>query len=896
MIVATNLKSESLPPDGGAMKEVPEFIGSYKILEKLGEGGFATVYLAHLKDRDESQSVALKVLNARENYARFQREIETVAKLNHPNIIRIYDTGEDQKTGNPFFSMEYIPSGTLHDKLDTEYRLPRSEAIDIIKQVGNALTYPHQQGVIHRDVNPRNILLDTRHQPTRSVLTDFGLVKPLETEGSKLTKTIALIGTFAYYAPEQWNKEELGPATDIYALAITFFEMLSGQRPFRGDVFSLREKHLHETLPPLSSLAPEIGSFFDEVLIKATAKNPPDRYRTMASFIETIEEANEKAEQAATMARQKRAIEAIQIAQDRMQQSSYPLDEILEIIDTALEDYPGYGEALRLKGKMKLDQGQFLEALEDYKQAYEQGRDPSSAAGLDYLHGLKQAAEYNWQNQAYKETVKYFNIIKQVLGEDHDDGFSIQAWQEVWSDLVKAHYDTGVEAIAIGGPENIAEISNILEPEIEALEALGVPDQAQAFRDKLTVLQVKIYYESGIEAYAEGDPEDISQAIVVLERETQALEKLNAEQEYQDLSRKLKMLHIRDHYDRASSAFVIRDFDNAVQIISTLEREVEALDALGAQGEAKVFQNQVKALQINVYYKKGIEAYAEGNPVDIGQAIVVLERETQALEKLNAEQEYQDLYSKLKALLIKDHYDKAIRAYNERNPEDFTEAITILSHEIKVLEALEAFTESERLQVKLTALQVKMHYEAGNKAYADGKPEDIAEAVEILQQEVQSLQALDAEAERQELDEQLNLLQAKKLKTEKYDEIRQLIDGEQYAEALVHLDKEFIHAGHYEYRDVAKLFWQLVYAKQHEGEFPSERSEKSSPQPKLERQHEINRYLIPLSLLIAVVVGGIIAPQLQQLPGLSVFSISIIAWVLFIAYFAYYIKVYYLDR
>jgi len=124
MTVTANLKPESMLPNEEA-PEIPQYIGAYKIIEKLGEGGFATVYLAHRKEQDPSQSVALKVLNARENYARFQREIETVARLNHPNIIKIYDTGEDPETGNPFFSMEYIPSGTLYDRLDTEYRIPR---------------------------------------------------------------------------------------------------------------------------------------------------------------------------------------------------------------------------------------------------------------------------------------------------------------------------------------------------------------------------------------------------------------------------------------------------------------------------------------------------------------------------------------------------------------------------------------------------------------------------------------------------------------------------------------------------------------------------------------------------------------------------------------------------
>ena len=341
-----SLASDSQASNREVKTDLPEFIGDYKVLEKLGEGGFAIVYLAQTKNQDKTEPVALKVLISPESYGRFLREVETIAQLEHPNIIRIFDAGEDDKIltshgqiykvanrpeatvepssalakiwgrlrgktseadainvssttdqadlSVPYFTMEYIPGGTLREKLETDTFLTIDEALALIKQTGEALSYAHQRGIIHRDVNPNNILLDTRQTPMRPILTDFGLVKPLGPDNN-LTMTVGLIGTFHYYAPEQWNRTEITPATDLYALAITFYEILAGKRPFRGDIFSLRDKHLNEPLPPLSEIAPRLGPFYDEVLLKATAKDPLERHESVAAFIEDLEKAQQAA-------------------------------------------------------------------------------------------------------------------------------------------------------------------------------------------------------------------------------------------------------------------------------------------------------------------------------------------------------------------------------------------------------------------------------------------------------------------------------------------------------------------------------------------------------------------------------------------------------------------------
>lgn len=876
------------------MDKLPEYIGRYKILDKLGEGGFATVYLAHREDGDETRPVALKVLKSREGYARFQREVETVAGLDHPNIIRIYDTGEDADTKTPYFSMEYIPGGSLRDKLSTEYSLPRREAIELIKQVGVALSYPHKQGIIHRDVNPKNILLDTRHKPVHPILTDFGMVKALTPQDSKLTKTIALIGTFSYYAPEQWNQEKVTAATDIYALAITFFEMLSGQRPFKGDVFSLREKHLHETLPLLSVVTPEAGTFFDDVLLKATAKNPADRYQSVSAFVDALEAANQQAQQAAQKVRQKRAVESVQVAADWWQHRNHSTDEILETINAALTDYPKYDQALRLRGKIKLERQQFPEAVEDFRQAYGQTKLPASEAGLDYLTGLKQAAEYYWQREAYDEAVKYGKTIKQIIDNGQNQGdSSLQIWREVWSNLVQAHYNAGVEAFVSNDTEDITHTIEVLDREIEALEALDAHSEARAFKDKLKTLQIGFSYESGLKAFAGGNPTDLNRAIATLEQEIAALDGLEAYTESQDLWERLRALQIKACYQAGVKAFTVDDPQKLSQSINILEQQIEALEKLEAYDESQDLQDKLRTLQVKDHHLTGLEAFAGGTPEDIAKATVIMEREIQALQLLNAGREYQDLYSKLNALQIKAHYNAGVEAFATSDRGTITQAIEILEQEIEALNILEASNECQDLHDKLRTLKIKDHYNTGILAYAEGKPAGLDTAIKVMGDEIQALQQLNAEREWQGLQEKVKLLHLKKEKGQKYDQIQAMIARGDYNHALTRLDKEFIRTGDYEYQDAARLLWGLVYAKQHEGRLPAGWNSGTSRHQKLEKQHLISKITIPISLVIAVILGGIIAPQIAHLPGLTL--MLVIALALLILYFAYYVWVYYID-
>jgi serine/threonine protein kinase len=279
------------------MAGMPDTIGPYEILCELGHGGLATVYLARGRVFDKTQLVALKVLNPpamrdREKVERFKREARALAELRHRNIIKILGADEDEE--NIFIVMEYIPGGTLRQRLETG-PLPRDLAIHIIKGIGAALiaAHTHQDQIIHRDLKPENILLDMKGKRLRPVLTDFGLLKQLLADDvSSLTGTGDVVGTPPYMAPEQSEDGVLTPLTDLYVLAIIFFEMLAGWLP-------LKRIPMYQTLPTLSSVAPNVGPFFDQVLTRSTAKEPSDRFRSVVDFIQALDTANDQAQYAA---------------------------------------------------------------------------------------------------------------------------------------------------------------------------------------------------------------------------------------------------------------------------------------------------------------------------------------------------------------------------------------------------------------------------------------------------------------------------------------------------------------------------------------------------------------------------------------------------------------------
>ena len=268
-------------------------LGKYQLHEELGRGGFATVYRA--THETLGTEVAVKVLNpalAGDEAARgrFIQEAQTASDLEHPHIVRIDDLDQDGE--QVFLAMEYLPGGDLKSWLDQRGETQRGEILALLAQVAGALDYAHQQGVMHRDVKPTNILLDA---DGNAHLCDFGLVRVAD--APRLTRVGSVVGTASYVSPEQAESKTIDGRADQYSLAVVAFELFAGELPFTGEA-STAISLMHVTkLPPVpSSLNPDVPNDVDEVLLKALAKEPDNRYATCAAFIEALDGAWEASE------------------------------------------------------------------------------------------------------------------------------------------------------------------------------------------------------------------------------------------------------------------------------------------------------------------------------------------------------------------------------------------------------------------------------------------------------------------------------------------------------------------------------------------------------------------------------------------------------------------------
>jgi serine/threonine protein kinase len=268
---------------------VGQRLGKFEILAVLGKGGMATVYRA--RQTDLKREVAIKVMKAslaesEDFLVRFRREAELVARLEHPNIITIYDYGQEGET--VYIAMRLLPGGSLSDRLRKHGALAPQETLRITKQIASALALAHARGIIHRDLKPQNVLFDSADN---AVLTDFGIAK-VDSSSTQLTGTGIAIGTPSYMSPEQWRGEPVDLRIDIYALGLMIFEMLSGQLPFIGDTpASLMFKHLTEPPPRLTRLRKDLPVQVEAVIFRALAKNREERYGSAQELAEDLEAA-----------------------------------------------------------------------------------------------------------------------------------------------------------------------------------------------------------------------------------------------------------------------------------------------------------------------------------------------------------------------------------------------------------------------------------------------------------------------------------------------------------------------------------------------------------------------------------------------------------------------------
>lgn len=260
-----------------------ENVGPYRIVDQLGQGGMASVYQAYHAALD--RYVALKVLHPafleEPNFlARFQREARVVAKLEHPNIVPVYDFAEHQ--GQPYLVMKYIQGPTLKAVLARKPLNP-SENLEIMEAVGRGLSYAHKQGVLHRDIKPSNVLLA---EDGGIYLADFGLARIAQAGQSTLSSDM-LLGTPQYISPEQARGEQdLDEGTDIYSLGVVLYEMTVGRVPFNADTpFSIIHDHIYTPLPMPRAVNPDVPERVERVLLKALAKGRTDRFGSVKDLI-----------------------------------------------------------------------------------------------------------------------------------------------------------------------------------------------------------------------------------------------------------------------------------------------------------------------------------------------------------------------------------------------------------------------------------------------------------------------------------------------------------------------------------------------------------------------------------------------------------------------------------
>src|SRR4051794_17070982 len=272
--------------------------GRYRLDAQIGAGGMSTVYRAF--DTVLERQVAIKLMHREiaadeDQLERFRREARAVAQLNHPHVVGVIDAGEaeppdaptfGEPVGMPYIVFEYVEGETLKDRIRRQRRLPVPEAVAYAIEIARALQAAHDRRIVHRDVKPQNVLIDS--EGTAKV-TDFGIARSLTEEG--LTADGRVLGTTDYVSPEQALGHDVGPQSDLYSLGIVLYEMLTGDVPFHGEnQVAVAMKHVREELPDVQMRRPEVSSALAAVVDTATAKDLGQRYQDDAELISDLED------------------------------------------------------------------------------------------------------------------------------------------------------------------------------------------------------------------------------------------------------------------------------------------------------------------------------------------------------------------------------------------------------------------------------------------------------------------------------------------------------------------------------------------------------------------------------------------------------------------------------
>ncbi len=268
--------------------------GRYELDGVVGRGGMAEVYRA--RDLRLDRIVAVKTLRedlARDQtfQARFRREAQSAASLNHPSIVAVYDTGEDTTPTShvPFIVMEYVDGRTIRDLLRDDRRLLPERALEITDGVLRALDYSHRHNIVHRDIKPGNVMLNRQGEIK---VMDFGIARALSDAQATMTQTAQVIGTAQYLSPEQARGERVDSRSDLYSVGCLLYELLTGRPPFTGDSpVAIAYQHVRENPVPPSRVDPELPAWADPIVLRAMAKDPGERYQTAAEMRSDIQRA-----------------------------------------------------------------------------------------------------------------------------------------------------------------------------------------------------------------------------------------------------------------------------------------------------------------------------------------------------------------------------------------------------------------------------------------------------------------------------------------------------------------------------------------------------------------------------------------------------------------------------
>jgi eukaryotic-like serine/threonine-protein kinase len=263
--------------------------GRYRIERRLGAGGMSTVFQA--TDSVLERSVAVKLLaeHLAEDeafVARFRREALSAARLQHPNIVQVFDSGQDPDSGRHYIVMEYVEGPSCADLLRERKRLEIEETVHVVRDACHGLDYAHRAGVVHRDVKPGNLLIAEAMSITK--LADFGIAKAAEQ--TRITQVGAVLGTAAYLSPEQARGDEAGPPSDIYSLGVCSYQFLTGRLPHEySSLTELALKQQQDAVQPITDFRPEVPDELDEAIRLSLERDPGSRYRTALEMAEALE-------------------------------------------------------------------------------------------------------------------------------------------------------------------------------------------------------------------------------------------------------------------------------------------------------------------------------------------------------------------------------------------------------------------------------------------------------------------------------------------------------------------------------------------------------------------------------------------------------------------------------